>query len=55
MPDDPERYLTLRQADQARDDFAALETHLEFFMHQMAQLPTYKELAKSWTVSRSRR
>jgi len=46
MPDDPEQRLTLRQANQARDDFAELETHLEFLMHQMAQLPTYKELAK---------
>jgi hypothetical protein len=27
-------------------DFATLEAHLEFLMHQMAQLPTYKELAK---------
>jgi hypothetical protein len=46
MPDDLEDRLTLRQADQARTDFAAFETHLEFLMHQMAQLPTYKELAK---------
>jgi hypothetical protein len=46
VPDDPEQRLTLGQADQARDDFAALETHIEFLMHQMAQVPTYKELAK---------
>jgi hypothetical protein len=44
--DDPERRLTLRQADQARTDFAALEAHLEFLMHQMVQLPTYQQLAK---------
>jgi hypothetical protein len=46
VPDDPERQLTLRQAAQARTDFAALEAHLEFLMHQMAQLPTYQQLAK---------
>jgi hypothetical protein len=43
MPDDPERRLTLRQADQARTDFAAIESDLEFLMHQMAQLPTYRD------------
>jgi CHASE3 domain sensor protein len=37
--DDPERRLTLRQADQARDDFAAIESHLEFIMGQLARLP----------------
>jgi hypothetical protein len=46
LGDDPERQLTLRQADQARTDFAALEAHLDFLMHQMAQLPTYQQLAK---------
>jgi hypothetical protein len=29
VPDDPESYLTLRQADQARTDFAIIETELE--------------------------
>jgi hypothetical protein len=32
MPDDLEHRLTLRQADQARTDFAALAAHLEFLM-----------------------
>jgi len=59
MPD--ERSLTLRQADQARTEFAALEIHLESLMAQMAQPPTYKELATMAPVdsvpeaSRSRR
>jgi hypothetical protein len=38
--------LLLRQVDQSRTDFAILEEHLEFLMHQMAQLPTYQQLAK---------
>ena len=29
MPDDPERHLTLRQADQAPTDFAIIETEME--------------------------
>jgi hypothetical protein len=41
-----ENLLTLRQADQARTDFATLEAHLEFLMQQMTRLPTYKQLAK---------
>ena len=35
-----ERALTLRQADEARADFAAIESDLEFVMSQLAQLPT---------------
>jgi hypothetical protein len=38
MPDDPDRYLTLRQADQARTDFALIESDLEFLMQQTARL-----------------
>jgi hypothetical protein len=37
--DDPERRLTLRQADQARGDFAAIESDLQFIMAQLARLP----------------
>jgi hypothetical protein len=45
MPDDdPERRLTLRQANQARDDFAAILDELEFVNAQLARLPTRKEL-----------
>jgi hypothetical protein len=35
----------LRQADQARADFASIETDLELIMTQLARLPTRKELA----------
>ena len=38
--------LTLRQADQARTDFAAIESNLEFIMSQLAQVPTRKQLAR---------
>jgi hypothetical protein len=38
MPD--EYPLALRQADQARTDFAALESDLEFIMGQLARVPT---------------
>jgi hypothetical protein len=34
VPDDPETRLTLRQADQARTDFAAIESDLEFLMQR---------------------
>jgi hypothetical protein len=32
--------LTLRQADQARTDFALLESNLELIAGQLARLPT---------------
>ena len=32
--------LTLRQADQARTDPAAIESNLEFIMSQLARVPT---------------
>jgi hypothetical protein len=37
--------LTLRQADQARADFAAIEGDLQFIMGQLARIPTRKEQA----------
>jgi hypothetical protein len=40
LTDDPERQLTLRQADQARSDFAAISDDLDFVMRQLARLPT---------------
>ena len=44
----PERYpLALRQADQARTDFAAIESDLQFVMGQLARLPTRRDLAKA--------
>jgi hypothetical protein len=45
MPDDLEHRLTLRQADQARDDFAAITDDLDFIKSQLARLPTRKEQA----------
>ena len=44
MPNDPKQRLTLRQADQARTDFAAIESDLEFLMQRIAQLPTAADL-----------
>jgi hypothetical protein len=44
MPD--EHTLTLRQADEARSDFAAIEDELDFIKDQLARLPTRKELAR---------
>jgi hypothetical protein len=38
--------LTLRQADQARSDFAAIESDLQLVMDQLARLPTRGDLAK---------
>ena len=45
MPD--EYTLTLRQADQARTDFALIEDQLEFLAGQLAKQPTRGDLAKS--------
>jgi hypothetical protein len=39
--------LTLRPADQARTDFAAIESDLQFLMGQLARLPTCGDLAKA--------
>ena len=40
-----ERILTLRQADQARTDFALIESNLEFIMGRLSRLPTRGDLA----------
>jgi hypothetical protein len=37
--------LTLRQADQARADFAAIEDGIEFIIGQMSRVPTQRQLA----------
>jgi hypothetical protein len=37
----------LRQADQARTDFAAIESELEVIQKQLARLPTRRELART--------
>ena len=39
--------LTLRQADQARTDFAAIESDLELIMGQLARLPTRAYLCRT--------
>jgi hypothetical protein len=39
--------LALRQADQARTDFALLESDLEIIQKQLARLPTRRDLAKT--------
>jgi hypothetical protein len=41
---DPERF-TLRQAAQARDDFAQIMDELEFLKAQLAGLPTRRDQA----------
>jgi hypothetical protein len=45
MPNDlgPERRLTLRQADQARTDFAIIEDDLEAIYARLAKIPTRSE------------
>jgi hypothetical protein len=45
MPD--KNILTLRQADQARTDFALIESNLEFLAGQLARVPTRGDLAKA--------
>jgi hypothetical protein len=40
--------LALRQANQARSDFAAIGDDLELIMGQLAQLPKRKDLG--WTA-----
>jgi hypothetical protein len=42
-----EHTFTLRQIDQARGDFYAIESDLDVIMKQLAQLPTRKELAQT--------
>ena len=45
LADDPERRLTLRQADQARDDFAQILDELDLVKGQLARLPTRSEVS----------
>jgi hypothetical protein len=44
---DDRNIVSLRQADQARSDFAAIETELELIQAQLAKLPTRRELAQT--------
>jgi hypothetical protein len=41
-----EHPLTLRQADEARADFAAIESDLDFIKSQLARVPTRTQLAR---------
>jgi hypothetical protein len=45
MPD--QNIFKLRQADQARNDFALIESNLEFIAGQLARVPTRGDLAKA--------
>lgn len=47
MPDNTEDRLTLRQADEARADFYAIQDDLDFVKAQLARIPTRKELART--------
>jgi hypothetical protein len=42
-----EHTFALRQIDQARGDFYAIENDLDIIMKQLARLPTRKELAQA--------
>ena len=44
LADDPVRRLALRQADQARDDFAQILDELDIVKRQLARLPTRNEI-----------
>jgi hypothetical protein len=44
MPARSEHDFALRQADAARDDFAAIQDDLEFIKIQLARLPTRNEV-----------
>jgi hypothetical protein len=46
LADDPEYRLTLRQADQAREDFAAILDELDFVKFQLSRLPTRAWLSR---------
>ena len=47
MTSPSERALTLRQADQARTDFALIEDQLEFLAGQLARMPTRAYLCRT--------
>ena len=51
LTDDPEYRLTLRQADQAREDFATLLDELDFLKMQLSRLPTRRWLSRMALIS----
>ena len=46
LADDPEYRLTLRQADQAREDFAIILDELDFVKGQLSRVPTRAWLSR---------
>ena len=46
LADSPDYSLALLQADQARSDFAAIESDLQFVMSQLVRLPTRAYLCR---------
>jgi hypothetical protein len=50
LADDPEHRLTLRQASQAREDFAILLDELDFLKMQLSRLPTRAWLSRMWLM-----
>ena len=50
LADDPGYRLTLRQADQAREDFAILLDELDFVKLQLSRLPTRAWLSRMWLI-----
>jgi hypothetical protein len=50
MPDDPETPLALRQADQARIDFALIESDLEAIYARLVRLPNRGEMWRAVLV-----
>jgi hypothetical protein len=51
LTEKPDYPLTLCQSDQARSDFAAIESDLHFVMSQLAQLPTRAYLCRMLLLS----
>ena len=51
LTDSPDYPLALRQADQARSDFATIENDLQFLMSQLARLPTRAYLSRMLLLS----
>ena len=47
LTDKPDYPLTLRQTDQARSDFTAIEGDLQFVMSQLARVPTRAYLCRN--------
>ena len=50
LADDPEYRLALRQADQAREDFAILFDELDCVKLQFSRLPPRAWLSRMWSI-----